>query len=72
MTISLQENRDLPHSVTGTFGVCRMDLVNGYPYFFLQQRLDHDGICSLQRLEALCIIWSTFDVLSVGVMLMRW
>ena len=31
-------------------------VVNGYPYFFLQQRLDHlktDGICSLQSLEAL-------------------
>ena len=27
VTISLQENRDLPHSVTGTFGVHRMDLV---------------------------------------------
>ena len=55
---SLQENRDLPHSVTGTFGVHRMDLVNGYPYIFLQQRLDHlktDGICSLQRLEALYV-----------------
>ena len=35
-----------------------MDLVNDYPYFFLQQRLDHlktDGICSLQRLEALYV-----------------
>ena len=31
-------------------GVHLMDLVNGYPYFFLQQRLDHlktEGICSL-------------------------
>ena len=54
VTIWLQENRDLPYSVTGTFGVHRMDLVNGYPYFFLQQRLDHfktDRICCLQRLK---------------------
>ena len=34
-------NRDLPYSVTGMFGVYRMDLMNRYPYFFLQQRLDH-------------------------------
>ena len=45
--------------------------------FPVQQELDHlttDGICSLQRLEALDVsathacTWSTFDVLSVGVM----
>ena len=58
VTILLQGNRDLPYSVTGTFGVHRMDLVNDYPYFFLRQRLDHlktDGICSLQHLEALYV-----------------
>ena len=37
VTISLQENRDLPHSVTVTFEVHQMDLVNGYPYFFLRR-----------------------------------
>ena len=54
MTIWLQENRDITYSVTRTFGVHRMDLVNDYPYNRdWIDRLETDGICFLQRLEAL-------------------